>query len=399
MQQAAKPEPFAGMHMLQQHKIRVLYVTDKPFWRSDRGTSTALLHVLSWIKRNFHLNIFFADRINPEEKKLISGTGFDTVIFPAERLWHRRHESALVPDFDSYPQSLQCYIKPDMLKIFDIYLNMMPRYDVVVIDYLYAAWLLEAVRYRALKIVEAYDIYCFRPYKYGDLPEPIQLTFAEEGKLLDRFDAALIVEQHEYETAFSMCRHAIPVYCSCFLPVTHLPEPAGGIHFGYIGSGNVLNVQGVAWFLENVWPFQRNPQAILHIFGKICDKFSNVPDNVILHGFVQAESDAYAFCNVMINPTITGTGIKLKTLEAMACGRPIISSPEGAAGIPDAGGNGIWLARSRREFVDGMLRLGSDEALRDVYAQNGRKVISSHFSEDACMGALGRMIERYCDAS
>lgn len=376
---------------------KVLVVTDKPVWRLASGTRTSFLSRLFWLRDNYNFHIFYTGRPAPSDDIQIAKSGLGSVIYQAGKLWPLIKTATIEPHLDRYPKSLhKGYINPDLLKLFYLFLKKMPRYDVIILEYLYSTYMLDALEYRALRIVDTHDMFSRRLYRYKTIFEPIQLTCEEEGELFDRFDAALMIEQGEYEAARSICKRAVPLYCSCIFT----PIPAGplssGAQFGFIGSGNPCNCEGLSWFMDEVWPFQRNPEARLHIYGEVCGHFNNLPNNVIIHGIVSDPKEAYMQCNVMINPVITGTGIKVKTLEAMAYGRPMITTPEGARGI--VGNSGIWIATSRHEFVKAILRLGADSLLREEMSAQGPAAIERDFAPNKVMGPLKRLIKYYvCD--
>ncbi len=116
------------------------------------------------------------------------------------------------------------------------------------------------------------------------------------------------------------------------------------------------NKSGVHWFLDTIWPevAARFPQAIFHLAGK------NMPlhllqrqqPNVVVHGEVP---DAKAFINrfpILVAPLRSGSGIKIKILEAMALGRVVITTDIGAEGIGAQPGQEILIANNSIDFME-----------------------------------------------
>jgi len=97
--------------------------------------------------------------------------------------------------------------------------------------------------------------------------------------------------------------------------------------------------------------------------------------NVIITGFVQ---DVRTFINkatVFICPLKTGTGIKNKLLEAMAMGKPIVSSSIGAEGINVISGRDIMVADKPKEVADALVKLLENDNIRNTMGINARKVV------------------------
>ncbi|MEY3050728.1 MAG: hypothetical protein RLY31_513 [Bacteroidota bacterium] len=116
------------------------------------------------------------------------------------------------------------------------------------------------------------------------------------------------------------------------------------------------NKSGIFWFLDTIWPLvsERFPHATFHLAGK------NMPSqllnrkqrNVVIHGEVP---DAKAFINhspILVAPLLSGSGIKIKILEAMALGRVVITTDIGAEGIAAQKGKEIMLANNPLGFVE-----------------------------------------------
>ncbi len=125
---------------------------------------------------------------------------------------------------------------------------------------------------------------------------------------------------------------------------------------GFIGALDwIPNQEGLEWFLHNVWQhlFSRHPQLKFHIAGRHSPKSIlelKVPQ-VVIHGEVP---DAKAFMNqhsILIVPLLSGSGIRVKILEAMALGKVVITTSLGLEGIKAKNGNEIMVADSPEAFI------------------------------------------------
>jgi len=69
----------------------------------------------------------------------------------------------------------------------------------------------------------------------------------------------------------------------------------------------------------------------------VCRAFSEVPAGVTLHGLVPSLEPYYADAAVVLNPVPYGTGLKIKTVEALCFGKALVTTPSGVIGLPRDG--------------------------------------------------------------
>jgi len=177
--------------------------------------------------------------------------------------------------------------------------------------------------------------------------------------------------------------------------VGHFAEPLDGppasasiARLGCIGSGGWVNMQGVQWFFSEVWPKIRGrlPDAELWLAGGVSEECESAPGVRIL-GKIPRLEDFYRDCAVVINPARSGTGLKIKTIEAMAHGRPVVTTSVGAMGLDAFRGRGMVVCDTAEEFAKeatGLLadlpqaRLLGEAALRQAqqYCAENRRVFA-----------------------
>jgi len=137
---------------------------------------------------------------------------------------------------------------------------------------------------------------------------------------------------------------------------------------GFIGSLDwIPNVEGVQWFLMDVWGEISNQfsKLTLQIAGRnpprwISDMKVN---NIQVLGEVP---DAAQFMNqhaILVVPLLSGSGMRAKILEAMALGKIVITTSIGLEGIPARDKKEVLIANTTEEFL---------EALHFCHQQNGQ---------------------------
>ena len=110
------------------------------------------------------------------------------------------------------------------------------------------------------------------------------------------------------------------------------------------------NKEGFDWFFSEVAP-HLDVKFNIHLVGKGSIRYSSQP-SVTSYGYVEDVSMFYKTAKVFIAPVLSGAGIKIKNLEAMIYGIPIVTTPlglDGLSGVGEAGG--VTVATSSKCFA------------------------------------------------
>lgn len=155
----------------------------------------------------------------------------------------------------------------------------------------------------------------------------------------------------------------------------------------FIGSLDWMpNIEGIDWMLDEVWDkvITANPDAELHIAGKNAPQRYDDVDKIGVE-FIGAVDDAIDFISkydTMIVPLKSGSGLRVKILEAMALGKVIISTSVGMEGIAAIPNQDYLLADTTEEFVLAILKSSRDAALRSKLSINSKKVFENNYRND-----------------
>jgi polysaccharide biosynthesis protein PslH len=146
----------------------------------------------------------------------------------------------------------------------------------------------------------------------------------------------------------------------------------------YVGSMNYYpNVDAVQFFFEAMYEEVRReaPEAWVQIVGHApppeIQQKSGLP-GVEVTGTVPDVRPYYERATVFIVPLRLGGGTRLKIIEAMAMGLPVVSTTVGAEGLEICPGESILIADDPSSFVESVRRLLSDPHLHARIAQGGR---------------------------
>jgi glycosyltransferase involved in cell wall biosynthesis len=155
----------------------------------------------------------------------------------------------------------------------------------------------------------------------------------------------------------------------------------------YVGFlGWEPNAQGLLWFIERVWPqlVQRHPDLRFDIVGKNPDQRLQAAaaswEGISLKGFVPDLQDIYRDSRVSVAPLLFGSGMKVKVLDAMARGMPIVTTSVGAEGIDMEHGKHSLVVDNPDDMANEVDRLLTDPRLWQRLQVNSRALISERYT-------------------
>jgi glycosyltransferase involved in cell wall biosynthesis len=144
------------------------------------------------------------------------------------------------------------------------------------------------------------------------------------------------------------------------------------------------NYDAMGFFLGDILPLikKERPEVVLRITGKTAgvplEQLPNV-DDVIFTGYLDDVRPSVAQSWVSVVPLRVGGGTRLKILEAMALGTPVVSTSKGAEGLDVTLGENILIADTPSGFADATLHLLEDHGLRARLSENGRSLVRTRY--------------------
>jgi len=145
------------------------------------------------------------------------------------------------------------------------------------------------------------------------------------------------------------------------------------------------NVDGVLWFIREVFPLVRRrvPEAGLRVVGprpaRAILGAAARDKGIVVTGYAEDIAAQYAASAAAVVPIRAGSGMRVKILDAMARGIPVVSTRLGAEGISVADGENILLADSPEDFALAVVRVIRDRALGDRIAAGGRRLVEERY--------------------
>jgi glycosyltransferase involved in cell wall biosynthesis len=145
------------------------------------------------------------------------------------------------------------------------------------------------------------------------------------------------------------------------------------------------NYDGIEYFLRSIFPLIRaqKPDVTLSITGSTEGVDLNplaLDDRVKFTGYVDDIRQVLGRSQVCVVPLRKGAGTRLKILEAMAMGIPVVSTSKGAEGLELVSGVHALIADDPAEFASKTLELLRDPGLRDTLNQNAYQMVTTKYA-------------------
>ena len=177
-----------------------------------------------------------------------------------------------------------------------------------------------------------------------------------------------------------------------FQPIRTPPEPRRLLFIGTFA--HLPNLLAIEFFLREVWPQVNVHGATLHIIaGKssqyYLDRYQDrvsinlAQSGIEVEDFVPDVRPAYARAAIVIAPHLASAGTNIKIMEAMAMGKPIVSTPAGVNGLDLDTDQGVMIARTAIDMTRSILELFRDNDKRECLGRQARTTVENRFSWDS----------------
>lgn len=252
--------------------------------------------------------------------------------------------------------------------------------DIAVVNYVFLSKFLQWIPSGVLRFLDTHDRLSRRSIyeRHGIEPGFFHTSEDEEFEGCRRADVVFAIQDGERDY---FAQSGVPV------AVVGHPEPARyqtpptnpRPRVGFAAAYNAFNAYSLRMLCRELKASDvlARHDATVSIAGKLVTHaqakgdIASLPPRVESVGFVPKLSHFYSELDLVINPTLVGTGLKIKTVEAIAHGKPLLSTAVGSDGIPP---------RSKHHSYDDMAALvqGLDELLTSREQLLGLANVSRH---------------------
>ncbi len=409
---------------------RTLIATDVPFWRASTGAQQRIRSLVNClVKQKLQLRLFVIATDNPSKLRAeiasiseLQSPNLSIEVHassdPPQQLgarlgWHLAGTLNLLSSKKNKPGSgtlrLADFNWPwAASKFAETVAEFQP--DSIIIEYVTLAYLLDAIDTRTKPIQTIVDTHDMLHKRYQDFKERgaahwIAIEAAEEAAVLNRFDTVIAIQPLEAEQMARMAPSANVIVCkhACFADGPHpnvdsfqQTDDQRKLSFGILASNNPANCNAITNFINDVWlPNYSATQNIqLTIAGSVCTGLeSNRPKikSIVWAPELNSTERFYRHIDVVVNPIEFGAGLKIKNVEAIAYGKPLITTSHGATGFIEAPHASILVVDAPERWRAAIERL-SDLAEITCTGKLARQLSADQFSDTAAYGPLLKQV-------
>ena len=311
---------------------RVLLVTFNRLAPADQGNARRILQLVGFYKqKGYEIDLIYHN----EE-------GFDPALANALHLMFNR----VVVVKSSAPKHI---LQPEhACRIEEWYdpaigqtcqhLHRLHGYKIVHVNYVWYAPVFHSFGPEVIKILDTHDVFAERAEKYrraGMQPQWFSTSFAEEDAAIRLADAALAIQKEEAAELVDRGHRNILYFPYVELSTKKFAAPQlenRPLTLGYLGSGNDWNILSMRDLVAQMRRRKDRLPFPIIVAGGISKHVKETP-GIIKLGFVKELHTFYDAIDVAINPMVGGTGLKIKTVEPLRYGKPVLTTPSGAQGL------------------------------------------------------------------
>ncbi len=212
-----------------------------------------------------------------------------------------------------------------------------------------------------------------------------------ERRTIGEFDHVVVVSEEERARLTAGVRSVL-VCPNGREPTAVLPDaPEATVAF-VATMGWAPNIDAAVWLGREIWPLVRAavPESQLLLVGREPAPAVRAlaGDHVHVTGTVSDVTPYLARSRVVVAPLRAGGGTRLKIMEALDRGRPVVATSVGCEGMDDLVGRGVVVADTAEGLADAIVSLLVDPARASVLGRTGHDAVAADHTWDAALAPL-----------
>lgn len=223
------------------------------------------------------------------------------------------------------------------------------------------------------------------------------LSPPEEIRLLNMADVVLAIQAAEAaKVRAEASSHVEVIVTPHAVSAAAAPQPGRDDALLFVGSNTQPNVVALGWFFRDVWPVVRaqRPAAKLIVAGSVARSLEGAPEGVRLLGVVNDLAPLYRDAGVVISPLRSGSGLKIKLIEAWAAGKAVVGTSVTAQGVEAIADSAMVITDQAAAFAEAIVSLAADGAKREALARAGLNIAREYFSVAAASAEFVARMQR-----
>ncbi len=264
--------------------------------------------------------------------------------------------------------------------------------DLVYVNYTYYSRLFDVTPSGTLKILDTHDSLHLRFINLysGEKPmERFRISVKDEIKALNRADRVICIQdvERDFFRENGCLSDLFTVGHSVDIRFTTRRNKRKKLL--YVASNYSANQNAISYFIRSVWNGLKLvvPEAELTIAGEISN-WVKVQEDLMLEGIepvglVEEIFKLYENTDVAINPVSVGSGLKIKNIESLSFGKPVVTSSVGEEGLENFRDIGLLVASSPKEYCMLIEKLLIDQDFYDDQISQLHSKLSAYNSRNA----------------
>jgi len=271
-------------------------------------------------------------------------------------------------------------------------------YKVCFVEYIHLSYFLRAIPDHVISVLDAHDIISERNKSFNSLRYDnwdYEMPAEREFKLYRLYDKVMLISKNDFDISARKIGKRNLILGPHPMKVKRKLISGKPKVIGFVASDYLPNVDAICWFLKEVWPaIPKSLGLELHLYGLICRKvpLNNGIENVFLKGFASDLDIMYSQIDIAINPVRMGSGMKIKNIEALAYGIPLVTTHHGSSGIEQGIGNSFLTAQTGEQFAESVIRLALDNEMYQRFSDNALILVERQFSDEKCFGQIKKIL-------
>jgi len=226
-----------------------------------------------------------------------------------------------------------------------------------------------------------------------------------EGRVCREFDHVLAVTEEDKQALAQLAGTPCSI---TVVPIATAPDTVGVVQRqpdarDIVSVGSMFyppNVEGVLWFADEVYPLIKAqlPDVKLYLIGsrpaRAIRRLGERDPSIVVTGYVEDLAPYLARSAVMIAPLHFGSGMRVKILDSLARGMPLVSTPFGCQGIHVTHDENILIADAPEDFAAMVQQVIEDRDVANRLATNGRRLMETEYHWRVVYRALDDVYQR-----
>jgi len=353
----------------------IVIITDVDFYNEGAGHRMRIRDMISYLAPKCKLHIIYLGLVNMQVNDFCKS--FNTQLFALDL------NSQL--DEPEYVNLVK--------KVFSI-----NTFHSSIFQFIHLSYLLKWIPLNTVKILDAHDIIHERVRSFNNF------NAANWGYILDQNIEIQIFECYDYVLFICETDHLNMVGHlssgkSLYVPLSAKPIPTAindnVTSIGFLGSEYTPNVDGLNYFIDSVWQYFPHKESVqFNVFGNVSTRLDHKKnlEGVKLNGYVNNLEEMYESIDIIINPVRFGSGLKIKSIEALSYGKPLITTPHGARGLNLESHPAFIIANNPEDFLLHISQLSQNKHMRQRLQYNALSFVRRKFSASEAYAPLSKVL-------